>query len=56
MKISLTDIYGQTIILHNVVSVFTSIIEDNILCVMIKGEEKARRYNVNTLNYWEITK
>lgn len=56
MKVELTDVYGQTIILHNVVSVFSSIIEDDILCVKILGEEKERRYNLKTLNYWGVSK
>ena len=56
MKVTLTDVYGQTVIINDVVSVFTSIVEDNILCIMVKGEEKERRYNIKTLNYWEIIK
>ena len=55
MRVELTDVYGQTIILHNVLSVFMSIVEDDILCVKIFGENKERRYNLKTLNYWGVT-
>ena len=56
MKVTLTDVYGQTVIINDVVSVFTSIVEDNILCIMVKDEEKERRYNIKSLSYWEIIK
>lgn len=53
MKVNLTDVYGQTITISNVVAVFSSNTEDDILCVKVSGEPKALRYNLNTLNYWE---
>ena len=53
MKVNLTDCYGQTITLLNVSGFFPSNIEDNVLCVKIKGEKTARRYNLRALNYWE---
>ena len=54
MKISLTDENGQTLIFKEVQAVFTSIIEEDVLCVKIKNENKARRFNLSSLNYWEI--
>ncbi len=56
MKIVLTDVYGQSITLINVNAVFSSLTEDNVLCVKIDGEAKARRYNLKSLNYWECIK
>ena len=53
MKVILTDVYGQALTLLNVTGVFPSNVEDNVLCVKISGEEKARRYNLKSLNFWE---
>ena len=54
-RIDLTDKYGQTIVLIDVTAVYSSITEDDVMCVQVHGESKPRRYNLKDLNYWEIT-